>query len=268
MVLFAFAIAVVLIYSVFVEPFLIQVSYHEIPLEGLPPAFDGFRIVQLTDIHANKVWTTPHFLAKAVSITNRQKPDVVVLTGDFVRQNLTDIELLSVLGDIKSKHGVYAVLGNHDYWLDPEAVVRVLKKEGIKVLFDEHCSIARETNVIKLVGFDDLWEGMPDYDKALKGVQDEDVCIAIAHNPDAILKLKNQPVDLLITGHTHGGLVNLPIVGPLVCPTQLGTAYASGLFKFGNTYMYVCRGIGSGVVSHIRFNCRPEIAVLVLRKSN
>ena len=254
-------------YSTLVEPRLIKVTEHEVSISGLPWAFDGLKIVQLSDLHVD-IWTTPKHVRSIVRRVNAMRPDLVVLTGDYVSRTEANIGPAGdALAGLKSKYGAYAVLGNHDYWTDAERMAHALRKSGIDVLFDEKREIRIGRDSICLAGFDDEWEGNPDYEKALEGMSSNDICIAIAHNPDAVLSLGGRPVNLLLTGHTHGGLINIPRVGPPLSTIKLGPKYSSGMFRFGNMRMYVCRGIGTGTGYHIRFRCPPEISVFILRRA-
>ena len=254
-------------YSTLVEPRLIKVTEHEVSISGLPWVFDGLKIVQLSDLHVD-IWTTPKHVRSIVRRVNAMRPDLVVLTGDYVSRTEANIGPAGdALAGLKSKYGAYAVLGNHDYWTDAERMAHALRKSGIDVLFDEKREIRIGRDSICLAGFDDEWEGNPDYEKALEGMSSNDICIAIAHNPDAVLSLGGRPVNLLLTGHTHGGLINIPRVGPPLSTIKLGPKYSSGMFRFGNMRMYVCRGIGTGTGYHIRFRCPPEISVFILRRA-
>ncbi len=194
--------------------------------------------------------------------------DLILLTGDYVNKFRGNVKPAgAALRGLRARHGVYAVLGNHDYWVHAEGMTDALRKSGIDVLFDEKRKISVEGAYIWLVGTDDVWEGNPDYDKALNGVQPEDACIVLAHNPDAVLALKGRTADLVLAGHTHGGQVNLPIVGPVYPNVRLGRRYAAGgPFVFGHTQLYVSRGLG--FLWPVRFRCTPEIPVFTLRRGN
>lgn len=253
-------------YVALIEPRMVKVSRHEIALEDLPWAFDGFTIVQLSDFHIG-LWSRPAGVQRLVSRVNALDADLIVLTGDYVNKFRGNVEPAGrALRGLTARCGVYAVLGNHDYWVDAEGMTDALRESGIDVLFDEKREISLEGARVWLVGVDDIWEGDPDYDKALDGVRPEDTCIVLAHSPDAILALDGRPVDLVLSGHTHGGQVNLPIVGPLYAPTALGPKYAAGSFRFGKTQLYISRGLG--FQTPIRFRCPPEIPVFTLRRGN
>lgn len=254
------------LHSLLIKPVPPQVTYHEVSIPNLPPEFDGFKIVQLSDLHIG-LWIRPKHVRSIVKQVNALDPDVVLMTGDFVSITSRYIEpSIKELSGLRTRNGVFAVLGNHDYWTDAARVTDTLQKSGVDVLFDESRRIEAGDKHIRLLGFDDAWEGNPDYQKPFEGIQDRDVCLAMAHNPDAILSLHGKPVNLLISGHTHGGLINLPYIGPVFCIGKLPRKYSSGMFTFGDTRLYVSRGIGSGTIACVRFRCPPEIPVFVLRR--
>ena len=255
-----------LVYSVLIEPAMVGFTTHEITIKGLPSEFDGLKIVQLSDLHVNR-WYRPERVRALVKRVNALHPDLVVLTGDYVSRNKADCAPAGEsLAGLKARHGIYAVLGNHDYWTDPDAVTDALRSSGIDVLFDEKRRITIGGKSIWIVGTDDEWEGEPDYDKAFKGVPSRDVCIAIAHNPDAVLALKRRGVDFLMAGHTHGGVINLPGNLPLFPNSRLGSRCASGMSTVNDVRIYVSRGLGTGSIAHIRFRCPPEVPIFILRR--
>jgi len=258
----------VVAYSVLTMPDKLEYTRHEVPIEGLPPAFDGFTIVQISDTHVG-VWTKPGQIRRIVARVNAMHPDLVVLTGDYVnRLEHNCIPSARSLQDLRAKHGVYAILGNHDYWTNADAMTKALRESGIEVLFDEQRRITIGEEGIVLVGLDDEWEGEPDYDKAFTGISDDDICIAIAHNPDAVLHLEGRPVELLLSGHTHGGIINLPRIGPICPVTKLGRKYVSGMYELGGVRFYISRGIGFGTTMPFRYRCPPEVPVFVFRPAS
>lgn len=259
--IFFICIAALLIYSGFIEMNMLDISHHDVFIPGLPDKFEGFSIVQWTDIHGG-FGTSPRRIRRLAQRVIDQKPDMIVLTGDFISRSPNNAEpCISAMKDLKAKYGVYAVLGNHDYWTNAERVTTALLDNGFDVLFNENRSIKISGQSISLLGFDDEWEGNRDYAKAFNMLSDNGVRIGIAHNPDTISSLGGNRLDFLMAGHTHGGLINLPFVGPLFSVTQLGRKYSSGLFTINGTQLYICRGTGFG----LRFRCRPEIAVFTLK---
>ena len=258
-------VAAIVAYSVLTQLKGLEYSRHEVPIKGLPPAFDGFTVVQISDTHVG-IWTKPRHIRQIVAHVNEMHPDLVVLTGDYVNRferNCTPAG--QSLRGLEAKHGVYAVLGNHDYWVNADAVTKALRKSGVDVLFDEQRTITIGKESIALVGLDDEWEGNPDYDKAFKGISADGICIAIAHNPDAVLHLKGRPVGLLMSGHTHGGIISLPRIGAIATTTKLDRKYASGMHEINGIRVYVSRGIGLVSGLPFRINCPPEVPVFVLR---
>ena len=253
-------------YSVLTQLRGLRYTTHEVPIRGLPPAFDGLTIIQLSDPHVG-LWTRPRHIRQIVARVNEMQPDLIVLTGDYVNRFERNCTRSGrSLRGLKAKHGVYAVLGNHDYWVNAEAMTKALRETGVDVLFDDQRRITIGKESITLVGLDDEWEGKPDYDKAFKGISADDICITIAHNPDAVLHLKGRPIELLMSGHTHGGIINLPRTGPIHTFTKLGRKYASGMHEINGIRVYVSRGIGL-VSIPFRIHCPPEVPVFVLRKA-
>ena len=255
----------VVTYSVLTQLRGLEYTRHEVPIRGLPSAFDGFTIVQISDTHVG-IWTRPRHIRQIVARVNAMNPDLIVLTGDYVNrfERLCEPSGRSLEG-LKAKYGVYAVLGNHDYWVNADAMTKALRESGIDVLFDEQRKITIGKESMTLVGLDDEWEGNPDYGKSLSGISPDDTCIAIAHNPDAVLHLKGRPIGLLLSGHTHGGIINFPGIGPVSTTTRLGRKYASGMFAINGIRTYVSRGIGLVSGLPFRFRCPPEVPVFVLR---
>ena len=252
-------------YSVLTQLKGLEYPRYEVPVHGLPPAFDGFTVVQLSDLHVG-LWTRPRHIRQIVAQVNAMNPDLVVLTGDFVNRferNCTPSG--ESLRGLKAKHGVYAVLGNHDYWVNADAMTKALREPGVDVLFDEQRKITIGKESITLVGLDDEWEGNPGYDKAFKGISADETCVVIAHNPDAVLHLKGRPVGLLMSGHTHGGIINLPLIGPIATTTKLGRKYASGMHEINGIRVYVSRGIGLVSSIPFRLRCPPEVPVFILK---
>jgi len=256
------------VYATLIEPRMIEVTRHEIAIKDLPPEFDGFKIVQISDIHV-AVWVTNEDVRGFVALANAQKPDAVVLTGDFLTRLSDDIPGIGkALGGLKTERGTYAVLGNHDYWKDADAITKALRDNGIEVLFDE----TRDINVgkarIRIVGTDDLWEGAPDFEKAFEGIEEHDACIVLAHNPYAVVQMNARLADLVLSGHTHGGLIVLPGYGAIMSSSRLGRKVVSGMHRVNGIPVYISRGVGTGTtLVPIRFRCRPEIAVFTLRRS-
>ncbi len=165
-------------------------------------------------------------------------------------------ELASLQGPL----GVYACLGNHDYWTDPDAIARALGRAGVRVLRNEGVEVAEG---LWVAGLDDVWEGQPSLDMALKGMPSDAATVVIVHEPDYADEVTaDGRVMLMVSGHTHGGQVRLPLLGPPILP-YLGQRYPAGLYTLGDMTLYVSRGVGL-ISPPVRFNCRPEVTLLTL----
>ncbi|HMH15130.1 MAG TPA: metallophosphoesterase [Edaphobacter sp.] len=246
--------------------------HQTIGIKDLPSPFHGYRIVQLSDIHLDE-FTEPFFLEHVVHKVNALAPDLVLLTGDFItRGSLTFVasthaahrcaEILSTLTSPLR----YAILGNHDVSVSAPLVIRSLTSNGTPVLVNEHVAIERNGSRIWLCGSDDLCASHPDINRTVPANPDGPVLL-MAHEPDYADIVVNHPrgqlVDLMFSGHSHGGQVRLPFVGPLILP-PLGEKYVQGYFRFDKMQLYVNRGIGT-VGLPFRLNCPPEITVITLQ---
>ncbi|MFP4055197.1 MAG: metallophosphoesterase, partial [Phycisphaerae bacterium] len=237
-----------------------------IPIRGLPDGFDGLTISQLTDTHLG-LWISIDRFSEMIRAANRTRPDVIILTGDLVSRS---DKITDAMGDALSKLaaplGVYAVHGNHDYWTDVQAITHQLRRGGVRVLMNEHVLLRRGRDVLPLVGLDDLWDGQPDLESAVAGLPGDSPRIVLEHNPDYAEQMPGDVrVDLMISGHTHGGQVRLPGDQPILLPVD-HRKYAAGLVKGPHCPVYVSRGLGV-IGPGVRFNCRPELPTLTLRKA-
>lgn len=239
----------------------LSVERVEIKLPRLPKKLDGFRILHLSDTHHSPFTGLEH-IARAVTIASQLKPDLVALTGDFVsheRQYIAPVA--KVLGELRAAHGVYACLGNHDHWTDPEAMTRHLEKNGIRVLINEGFRVETAAAPFWLCGVDDHMVGKTDLAAALKGSFPDEFKLMLAHNPVIFRRAVRAGVDLTLSGHTHGGQVKVRDPEKRLLPKRRLT---SGLHRRYQSHIYITRGIGT-VVLPVRFQCPPEISVLELR---
>lgn len=268
------------LYSGEIERHWAVVHRRTITLAHLPEAFENTRIVQISDIHLD-AWTEPFFLRRVVRTINRMKPDLVVLTGDFVSivpdhfpssfhaQPIDAAwQCARILSELECRQ-VYASLGNHDISVSVPEVTRALAAHGITVLNNRAVAVERDRARLWMAGMIDPSDNRPRPEKAvpesIRQHPDEPV-ILLCHSPDYADDLLRSPVgqavDLMLSGHTHGGQVRLPFVGALVAP-PLGKKYTRGWFQFGRLQLYVNQGIGT-VGLPFRFNCPPEITELTL----
>ncbi len=245
-------------YGRLLEPRWVEINNVQIKINLLPKRFEGMTIAQLSDIHHSK-YVPREFIRRCVRKVNALCPDIVVLTGDYVcRSRAFLLPVAEELSELKAKEGVFAVLGNHD---NKDNTFHALSKAGIRVLINEHVPLYRKNDYLFLAGVDDLWSGDVDLRRTLKGTDDKPRLL-LAHNPDTIELGEAADVAFVMAGHTHGGQVSVPFYGPPVVYSRFG--YTAGLFRKGNTTLYVNKGIGiSGLP--VRFLVRPEITLFTLR---
>jgi len=253
-------------YPVFIERTLVRINRYKIPIINLPPAFHGFTLAQLTDLHLGLL-VSEAFVENIVQRTNALKTDVIVCTGDYVHDKNTPAEIDQVwpiLAKLTARDGVYSVLGNHDHWADSARSLYWLERSGHNIR--HRCQpIYRGRDRILLGGAGDYWEDELGIDQAFAcaGEADESDCrILLSHNPDSVDTAFDTPLSLVISGHTHGGQVVIPFWGPPILPV-INKKYSSGLITTPKTPLFISRGIGWAILP-IRFNCTPEIAVLEL----
>ncbi len=238
-------------------------EFVEIPVKNLPPSLEGFTIVQLTDMHL-RPYTQLEHIERAVEKTNALKPDLVVLTGDYVWHDEEDIlDLVPALAKLNARHGIFAVMGNHDIKTDPILIEETFRKHGIPVLRNQGLDIQQGNGVMHLAGIDDGWLGQPDIQTTLAGLRGDKPVLLLAHEPDMLdWYADDTRISLQLSGHTHGGQVQLKPGKPFIRP-HLGRKYVQGLYRVNESWVYTSRGIGSTGLP-IRRNCAPEITHVTL----
>ncbi|RME72124.1 MAG: metallophosphoesterase [Chloroflexi bacterium] len=251
------------LYSTRLEANLLTIERVAIRLPHLPPALEGFRIVQLSDIHLHP-FTQIEFVQAAVEQVNRMRPDLVALTGDYVLRRAESIfELAPVLGRLNARYGVVAILGNHDLWTSAAIVRQGLAGAGLPVLVNQGQTITVGRAVLYVAGVDDGWSGRPDLAAALSARPAEATTILLAHEPDLADDFAaDGRVDLQLSGHSHGGQVRFPGIGAPILP-YLGQKYDMGLYRLGQMWLYTNRGLGV-IGPPVRFNCPPEVTEFTL----
>jgi len=244
------------------EPFMLSIEQQEILLPRLPPALDGLRIVHLTDLHYGPFTSTKH-LERAIEATNALRPDIIALTGDYISQHrMYAAPCAEVVGKLRARHGVYAVLGNHDHWTDAKLITDLFRAEGIRMLINEGMRMDIDGSSFWLAGVDDKMVGLENLPLALAGSADHEFKLVLAHNPVILRRAAVADVDLVLSGHTHGGQVTWRAE-----KSKSGRPrrrLLRGLTRRGKTQIYVSRGLGTVVVP-IRYGCLPEVSVLQLR---
>jgi uncharacterized protein len=269
-------------YSVLVEPKWLEVAEREVPLPRLPQALDGLRIAHLSDLHCSSL-VSREYLARCVRITSEAEPDLVLLTGDYVTRSRRWVPgLAPLLTGLRARHGVLAILGNHDHYVGADSVTQAVTEAGIPVLRNENRCLKVNGASLWIAGIDSMrakqYRLTPRQQaavdermnaflcRALEGTDPEGFRILLAHSPDIFPDAQMAGVDLVLSGHTHGGQVRFPLVGATVVPSKFGPRYAAGLFEEDGTSLYVNRGLGV-VRWPIRFLCRPELSILTLRQA-
>lgn len=253
------------------DPRLVKI---EIPLQRLPEAFDGFTIAQLSDFHYDEHFSAVP-ISKAVEIVNGLKPDLIVLTGDFItvppidrwgflkRAIQTVVPCAEKLQPLQAQIGTFAILGNHDGEAAPTYITGVLREHHIPVLRNHSVPLERGGKRIWLAGIDDALRGYPDLGATLEKVPESETTILLAHEPDFADDASLSPVDLQLSGHSHGGQIWIPGIGAPWLP-PLSRKYPRGLYSVGDLTLYTNLGIGTIRVP-IRINCPPEITLITLR---
>jgi uncharacterized protein len=242
-----------------------EITDTSIWLRRLPAALEGLKIVHLTDIH-HSLFTPIDDVERVVHLANRLEPDVVALTGDYVTLSPAYIwPAARVLGKLRARRGIFAVLGNHDFQVDAHEMTRALRAERIRVLRNSRYPIRAGGKTLWFLGVDDLWWDSDDLPAALRAVPARDPKVLLCHNPRGIWQASEHGIDLVLSGHTHGGQVRLPGLGSLY-RSKLGERFVEGWNHLNGTQIYVSRGIGKVVVP-LRLGCPPEIACLRLRRA-
>ena len=200
---------------------------------------------------------------RAVHLVNRQSPDLVVLTGDFIwRDPGFAADLVEPMRELSAPLGVFASFGNHDHWAGAKQVAAALATAGVTLLVNQAAQLPADAP-LWLAAVDDVWERRQDIRAALRDVPSDACTLLMCHEPDYGDEVATYPVDLQLSGHSHGGQINLPVLGPPVLP-YLGRKYPAGLYRVVDLQIYTNRGIGL-IAPPVRFNCPPEVTVLTLR---
>lgn len=269
-VLLCLLIAAPLVFWAFwYEPNSLRVEAVTLEIPDWPANLNNFKIVALSDLHVGSPHITLDKVRRIVELSNEQQPDLTVLLGDYVIQGViggkfaAPEDFAPLLQTLQAKNGVYAVLGNHDWMLDGTRVTQALEQANVKVLTNATVKIETAQSPFWLVGVGDFFSHHQDVEKSFATVNAPAPILAITHTPDIFLKFPPQ-VTLTLAGHTHGGQVNLPLLGRRVVPSNYGDKYAVGYVEENGKRIYVTSGIGTSILP-ARFRVPPEIVVLTLR---
>lgn len=257
-------------YAHLVEPVWLKVRRLTLPLRGLPPHLDGLRLLHLSDLHVGSA-VPLRFLARVMETVCRLAPDIIVLTGDFVHTDPGGpAELVGLLSQLRAPHGVFAVLGNHDYGVNypghvgvrgvEALVMAALEQAGIVLLRNTWVPVAGGRHPLALVGIDDVWSGRAQID-TLETIPPAYPRLVLSHNPDILQFLPQTSFDVLLCGHTHGGQVRIPPFPPPFTAT-VNRKFWAGLYPHGRGVVFVSRGIG--YTWQVRLAARPECVVITL----
>jgi predicted MPP superfamily phosphohydrolase len=255
------------------EPNRPRVVKVDLPLGRWPERLNGFTVALLSDFHYDPGFSV-HPIHAAIGMVNDLHPDLIALAGDFVSMPLFDGDdekaartaepCAHLLTQMRSTHGLWAVMGNHDYYTNPRTVTALLEAEGIHVLANRSSAIETDGARFWLAGVNDVQSQTANLDQTLYGVPKVEATILLAHEPDYADQAARFPIDLQLSGHSHGGQIRIPFMGPLYLP-ELARKYVWGMYRVGNLSLYTNPGLGT-VGLPVRLHCPPEITLLTLRR--
>jgi predicted MPP superfamily phosphohydrolase len=243
-----------------------RIVRRDVAIAALPPAFDGYRIVQLTDLHCGP-FASERRVARWVAAANRLEADLVAVTGDLIASGSTFVPVVArALGALRGRDGVYACMGNHDYFTEGESMATALSDNGLAVLRNQGVAIERGGDRLFVAGVDDTWTGRDDLDQTLSARPAGVPTVLLAHDPALFPGAAARGVELTLSGHTHGGQLGVPFFARRWNLARVMTRFASGFYRDGASTLYVNHGLGTTGVP-IRWLVAPEIAVLTLRRA-
>ena len=259
--------------SILLEPNRPRILHRDFFLPRWPERLNGFTVVLLSDFHYDPYFSI-HPLHATIPMVNDLHPDLIVLTGDFVtvpyfgddrKGALAAAPCARLLRQMTAPHGLWAVLGNHDEATDHRHVTRALQAENIQVLANQSQAIERDGARIWLAGVNDVLSKTADLSKTLRRVPADEAIILLAHEPDFADEAAKFPIDLQLSGHSHGGQIRIPLLPPLYLPA-MARKYVWGTYQVGPLTLYTNAGLGTIGVP-MRLNCPPEITLLTLRRA-
>jgi hypothetical protein len=269
------------VYAFVIEPARLVVRRVDVPITGLPYELNGLKIGQISDLHRGPMMPRRR-VERAVALMAAESPDLVALTGDFVSYRSSyATEYPEILSPLRPRLGSFACMGNHDHWAGADVITEALQAADVTVLRNQHQVVTVDGTQLCLIGIDDIGgsglsahsaKAADDLPAALTDSPSSDVIrLLLVHNPDFVMgsvfarAMVRSPTHLVLSGHTHGGQVRLPLVGAVRLPSQYRHMFGGGLVQVTGTQVHVSRGAGSSLP--VRFNCPPEVNVLTLRSA-
>jgi len=248
---------------VFLEPHWLKVRRYTIAGPDVPPAFDGKTIAFVSDIHHGP-YLSQERVEGLVEKVNRLEPDLILFGGDYVHRDPKYIlPCFEALQGIHAPLGVFGVLGNHDHWEDAGLTRKCMMESGIEPIDNRGAWVLASGDRIRIGGVGDLWEDSQDLEAAVGDASEDDFVVLLSHNPDYVEEIDSKRVDLVLSGHTHGGQVSLfDLWAPLV-PSRYGQKYRTGMVETDSTRVIVCNGVGT-IAPPVRFWARPDILLITL----
>lgn len=254
-------------YARYLEPKQLKITKHQLQSAKIPKSFDGIRMVLFSDTHLGFNYTAEQF-SHLLNIINEEAPDIILFTGDLLDapNRYEEIgKITQLLKELRAPLGKFSIYGNHDHGgYGSDIIKRIMKEANFELLINQHQKLYNKMNdYIYICGLDDGMLGKPDPKKTLQDVEPHVFTILLAHQPDLVKTIENLPVDVQLSGHSHGGQVQLPFVGPIFTPVG-ATTYVEGFYQVGSTQLYVNRGIGTTRVP-FRFLSPPELTIFTLK---
>jgi len=253
-----------------IEPSRLVIHRETLQIPNWQTEHNGLKIALLTDLHVGSPHTGLDKLQKIVDLTNAEQPDLILITGDFMIQDVIGGKFVEpepiaeVLKGLRAPLGVIAVLGNHDWWYDGTHVTNALRSAGITVLENQSQKIDLNGKSFWVAGIADQWTRSPNIQGTLRNIDPNEPVIVMTHNPDIFPSVPAR-VSLTLAGHTHGGQVDLPFLGRPLVPSRFGEKYAAGHIIEDGKNLFVGTGIGTSIYP-VRFRVPPEIVILTLGK--
>jgi uncharacterized protein len=259
------------IWACWIEPSRIKFVTHTIHIKGWPASLAAYKIAFLTDPHVGGLHIKLPVMRGIVENTNRLKPDMILLGGDYVTHNRIRImphkpslsmQVAKILSELHAPDGVFAVLGNHDWRSGGKRMQDEMTAEHIRMLENDAIYIRSKESGFWIAGISDHYEGKHDVASVMKPVSGNSPIIAFTHTPDVFPELPDT-VSLTLAGHTHGGQIHIPFIGSPFIPSLYGQRYAKGLITEGDKQLFVSHGIGTSVVP-VRFMAPPEVSIITI----